>query len=1274
MSQNKRELLPEQAAAAYEIKNHVSVTAGPGSGKTTVLVERYLHILRQHKLSIDQIVAITFTNRAANEMRERLRSELNSILRSAEPTERRHWLSYKRTLDGAVITTIHGFCARLLKEFPIEARVDPQFLLLDEHRAAMLLDATVEEVLSEFITNGHVEISRLTLGLGRSRLAASLAQLYREVRGQGVPLDQLALKTAGIHAKEVDLHVSLGELDAAMAAFLAVRRTTEKSKQNHAEVSSAWPNFRELLQQIPEHDTLADYCQTIDSFRNLRPGLRGSVVEQVKVLDELVWGKELGGRIPQICLDLFAGTYALEIVSVLTRIHERLNEEKYKLSALDFDDLETRTIDLLELPEVIARVSERYKFFLVDEFQDTNALQRTLLEKLALSRGQRTANLFIVGDRKQSVYGFRGADVDVFREMTSILTAAGGIEVPLRLNFRSQPPLIHFFNLLFARLFKVPEDSSWDEVKDLGYVEHEDSEPRRESRDEGPLVELLVSTTPTTEEDPEAETDSRELDALQVARRINSLMKDNQDLKYCDFALLFRAMTNVQIYESTFRRENIPYQTVLGRGFYEREEISDLIQLLRFLDNKTDELALAAVLRSPLCGLSDNALLALRCAPKTENGANDPLKTSTITRSLFTALRQHHSISFISTEEHELLDRAAKLIHELITRRHHYTIENLLRFAVHESEYMTVIAANFDGAQRLANVQRLFTLAARFERSGNYLIRDFVRYVEEFEAIGSRESEGQIDEAANAVRLMTIHQAKGLEFPIVVIPDLQRLARISSDVVFLLDRNDGLTLKVPDGRGKQVTGLTYELFERRQVLREEFEGTRLLYVAATRAQDRLILSGAVDELKHLNGKPDSWLKTIWQALELQDQTSDGLVDLGDDVQLQLTFNLKVDEGQRQTDSVAINEPEELSDNLTTTFPLLEPVASERDTEVYRFSVTQLINYQRCPRQYYFDRVLKLPSAEEVAVWNSAEAPEPPANLTATLKGAVIHRFCELYQPGEDEEIRLRESFLDIVRLRQAELGDRLFDIQTDVAVKELLPLAQNYLGSQLFQRINSATFKTDEKVPINQPGLWSELSFRLRRPNGILTGTIDKLLITQLEDGSLKVEIIDFKTNRIPRIKETPKLTPVVETVNVSQKTRKSSSGQFSFDFENSVTLLDQPDTSTTDPITSAALDYKLQMQAYALAVKELLPITVDGQIIVTLHFLEPNVEFQLPPEMLLGQVCAEAIDESIREIVSSSEPADFPVNPASHCRMCNFLNLCPAGQRKARVVSTDTR
>src|SRR6185503_987025 len=153
------------------------------------------------------------------------------------------------------------------------------------------------------------------------------------------------------------------------------------------------------------------------------------------------------------------------------------------------------------------------------------------------------------------------------------------------------------------------------------------------------------------------------------AQRINELIADETALrKYSDIALLFRAMTNAETYESAFRRANIPYQTVLGRGFYEREEITDLIQLLRFLDNKTDELALAAVLRSPLCGISDNALLALRCAPLLTEVESVPGFSAT--RRLYTALQHHEEIAYISAEEHELLDRASKLISELVARRH----------------------------------------------------------------------------------------------------------------------------------------------------------------------------------------------------------------------------------------------------------------------------------------------------------------------------------------------------------------------------------------------------------------------------------------------------------------------------------------------------------------------------------------------------------------------------------------------------------------------------
>jgi len=198
-------LEPAQAKAAYTLDRHISVTAGPGAGKTTVLVERYLHILREKKpASIDQIVAITFTNRAANEMRERLRKALDSLLATTTGPERARWMRYKRTLDGAVITTIHGLCMRLLREFPVEAGLDPQFMLLDEHRASTLLASAVEESLSESIGKRDEAVSRLTAGIGRPLLAAALWEMYLKVRGQGLAFDRILEQTATSHAATDD--------------------------------------------------------------------------------------------------------------------------------------------------------------------------------------------------------------------------------------------------------------------------------------------------------------------------------------------------------------------------------------------------------------------------------------------------------------------------------------------------------------------------------------------------------------------------------------------------------------------------------------------------------------------------------------------------------------------------------------------------------------------------------------------------------------------------------------------------------------------------------------------------------------------------------------------------------------------------------------------------------------------------------------------------------------------------------------------------------------
>ncbi|MDQ2974137.1 MAG: UvrD-helicase domain-containing protein [Acidobacteriota bacterium] len=1337
---SRRELKPEQETAAHTLDRHVSVTAGPGSGKTTVLVERYLHILRQNKnLNIDQIVAITFTNRAANEMRERLRKDLDRILAGFEGDERQRWMRYKRTLDGAVINTIHGFCALLLREFPVEARIDPQFMLLDAHDAAILLEAAVEETLTEFISSGRKSISQLALGFGRSRLAEALVQLYWNVRGQGLKLDELRQRTLRSHSTPDAYDRALSDLDQVMSRFIDFGRLSPAAEAKRSHARSNWPALKKLIESNPP--SLADYCNAIENFRSAtrlaKNSPAGSLIEN---LDALLWGAEKKGPlglVPQICFDLQAKDYALEVIEVLKEVERRYRDKKQSLSALDFDDLQLRALELLDQPAVLTRATERYRFFLVDEFQDTNSVQRELMHKLTLSSAAARANLFIVGDRKQSIYGFRGADVDVFQQTTNALKEAGGMEQPLHLNFRSQPGLIKFFNHLFERLFQQDEETRIQELPELGFVDFEASKEQREQEDPTPLVELLIDTKSPADDDPKAQKTQAERDAKQVAQRIIALTRNaaGSAIQFRDVALLFRAMTDVPAYEAVFRAANIPFQTVQGKGFYQREEISDLIQLLRFLDNKTDELALAAVLRSPLGGISDNALLALRCAPwLKEVGKEDEneLRHFSQPRKLFYALRRHHEIAYLSQAEHTQIGLVGDLLRKLIERRNHYPIADLLRFAVDESECLTVIAANFDGAQRLANVRKLFTLAERFEHAGAHLVRDFVRYVEEFEAIGSREGEGQIDASANAVRLMTIHQAKGLEFPVVIIPNLHHRSLKPQEHWYALDRHRGLTVKIPDGRGKQVAGCTLESFRERNRQREYFESVRLLYVAATRAKDRLIFAGVTDALAKLNGSADNWLKLIWQKLELQVSRS-GTVNLGLDTQLEVMLNLADESLPQVAPSVPtsfsalvetgaasvetrVEEDSEVVTSLSSAFPLLQPVAPELGPHagsLQRFSVTQLINYQRCPRQYYFDRVLHTPTPDALAGWNDAEAPEPPANLTATLKGAVIHRFCEMYSTQDDAEDLLRRSFNDVVRMRQAELADRLIEIDSDSAIAELFPLAQNYLSSAVFERVERARALSVppalaggyDKSPSGlrvEPGLWSELSFRLRRPLGILTGAIDKLLITPSADGNgFDVEIIDFKTNRLrPRTTESPASTSspgprASRPHRVEGETGLSVAGvrragrprsqyaveQMPFDFSAPAAESEHVvpnEFSLEDRVRIAAADYELQMQAYALAVVELMPSLgpAVSSITSTLHFLEPNVEFQLADNLLDFGTCVRAIDSAMMEIVSSSKPTHFPVRPATHCRMCNFLGICPSGRdwlssaRKSREAS----
>jgi ATP-dependent exoDNAse (exonuclease V) beta subunit len=418
---------------------------------------------------------------------------------------------------------------------------------------------------------------------------------------------------------------------------------------------------------------------------------------------------------------------------------------------------------------------------------------------------------------------------------------------------------------------------------------------------------------------------------------------------------------------------------------------------------------------------------------------------------------------------------------------------------------------------------------------------------------------------------------------------------------------------------------------------------RLLYVAATRAQDRLILSGAVKDLSSIR---NSWLSWICKAFGIGEDAASGLLEPVEDVSMQLTLSL-LDSAADQHGPVQISTREkDLSPPADEGFPLLEAIKPAQ-SGLNRFSVTQLLNYHRCPRQYFFDRVLNTPGEEEIGVWNNADVPEPPSNLTATLRGAVIHRFCEVFREGDDVYVALAKSFEAVLSQRAAELAERVLEIDRDRAIHDMLPLARNYVESRVRERIERVR-NLAQHSPVSTQylslGVLNEQRFRIRRPLGLLLGTIDKLIVDSDSTG-LSIEIIDFKTNRF-------------QISNAKKET--SGKDQLSFWFS------DSPSTDANlllrAEVEAATTDYKVQMQAYALAVRELVPKV--SNLRATLHFLHPNVELSLDAEAIEAGACASAVDQMMRDIVSSVAPEYFPPQPGRPCRACSFLKLCAEGRR----------
>jgi ATP-dependent helicase/nuclease subunit A len=837
-----------QRKAIYTLDKNLVVVAGAGSGKTSVLVNRYLQLLEQHRgetdWSLSSIVAITFTEKAAKEMRARVRDAIDKRAETSGD-DQAHWRKYQQEMDSARISTIHSLCALLLRANAAEANIDPAFQVLDEADAALLADEAIEQAMvgiaaDDVMTSlfeawtpdqirralrSHLE-TEITETRPAAELYAAWEQFYPSASEQLLTELRAAPTFSGLLNWRPDVAPAPDDDDKIGAAYYLVQQCLPDVLSGATEVA-----YR-ALEQIAELDLRGGSAS--------KWGGKEGKAEAVKVLGAIrdTAKAMLKQRVPfDPEVEHIAAQFTACWNAAIQHTQATFRQMKQERALLDFADLERRARELLQFDEVCARYRGReFQYLLVDEFQDTNAAQRDIIYALTgLNRAtQQASNLFVVGDPKQSIYAFRGAQVEVFDEVRNEIVTRGGEAVDLARSFRSHLPLVGLFNTLFQPLLEgytaMDSERKWHDPEIIDVIAL-----RKQERADGEKMSA----------DNMRAWQAAEL-ALYLKQRIETqtLIYDKErrvtrTAGYGDCAVLFQAIAHMTYVEDAFKRLDIPYVTHAGRGYYNRPEVWDLLNLLKALHNPADNLALASALRAPLFGLDDDILYKLRQMP-------------------YALLWDALHAAELDNLNSRPLQFAKQTLPELAAMAQRVTLPELLNAILRATAYTAVLRGQEDGARKVNNVEKLIEMARRNSRLS---LGEFLRYLEELTDRETREGEAAI-ETGGAVQLMTVHAAKGLEFPIVALFDCSYEHHRVPELLPL--PGAGIVCKIGE-----ATPYLYALAAKALTEAEREEKLRRFYVAATRAQDYLVIIGDLHDGKTESKSWErSWMGRFFDVFSL----------------------------------------------------------------------------------------------------------------------------------------------------------------------------------------------------------------------------------------------------------------------------------------------------------------------------------------------------------------------------------------------------------------------
>ncbi|MEN3280142.1 MAG: ATP-dependent helicase/nuclease subunit, partial [Solirubrobacteraceae bacterium] len=835
-----RAFTAEQVDAIARRDGDLMLSANAGSGKTSVLVERFVASVVEDGLRPDQVLAITFTDKAAGELRARVRARL------LELGEREG----ARQAEGAWITTFHGFCQRILRAHAVAAGLDPAFTVLEPAESRAAVREAFDAALAAFLAEPRAAALDLAAAYTVDRLQRMVVAAHDALRSRGQTRPTLpAPRPADPAAAAVELERAraalAAELEGAGASGASVDAAREALESCRAQLSAG--DRVEVAAAKVGRTAAALKTPAADAYRAACEHYAHALADQ-RAVPTLALVDELLGR--------YADAYA---------------QAKRARTAVDFDDLELLARDLLLAePGIATGYRERFERIMVDEFQDTNPLQLELIELIARD------NACTVGDELQAIYAFRHADVEVFRARREAL-AGRGRAATLATNFRSRPEILEVLNRGFA-----PLHEHWVDLRP----------GRRDPPAAEPVVELLITDADAWNGDAPAAlgvglpaaSAVKQAEARLVAQRVGELVHE-EGVAPRDVVVLLRASAEMGLYERALELAGLPTLAGGGRGWWARQQIRDLCHLLAALANPRDEEALLGLLASPMVGLSSDALalLALTArgarpasddgqdpAPGLARGARpasddrqdpEPGLARGASRTLWEAA--HDPALVLAPDDAERLTAFRTWFAAERERAPRLGLDEVLARGMRRTRYDLHVLALPRGARRLANVHKLLRLAASYEARRGRDVRGFIDLANAELEADAREADAPVDLGGlDAVRLMTIHAAKGLEFGVVVVADLGRKGNLSPPDLHV--DGDRVGIRLIDLDAKRTTALDFDAIETERRAADEAEERRVMHVAMTRAEERLILSGAARLGEHWpqpgpGAAPISWI-------------------------------------------------------------------------------------------------------------------------------------------------------------------------------------------------------------------------------------------------------------------------------------------------------------------------------------------------------------------------------------------------------------------------------